>query len=197
MLIPNELQIVLNQSGGIVTAAQANAAGISNERLRLFVKSGALQRANFGVYILPGILADEMFIAQLRRPKIIYSHETALFLHGLSKLKPGRFTVTIPTGYSAARLQSDGFSVFSIKRELHELGAVNLKTSFGNSIRVYDLERTICDCLRSRNRLDSFAAADALKQYIARKDKDLIKLAQTAEILRVTKPLKSYLEVLL
>lgn len=84
MAMPNELQSVLKQNGGIVTTAGANEVGVSNERLRLLVKSGELERVNFGVYILPDEFVDKMYIAQLRRPKIIYSHETALFLHDLT-----------------------------------------------------------------------------------------------------------------
>lgn len=53
MTIPVKLQSVLMQYGGMVTSAQANAAGVSNERLRLLVKSGNLNRAAYGVYVLP------------------------------------------------------------------------------------------------------------------------------------------------
>lgn len=122
MAVPNELQSVLKQNGGIVTTAEANEVGISNERLRLLVKSGDLERVIFGVYILPDEFADKMYIAQLRRPKIIYSHETALFLHDLTDRDPINYSVTVPTGYNATRLQENGFTVFMIKRELHEVG---------------------------------------------------------------------------
>ena len=84
MAMPNQLQSVLKQSGGIVTNAQANEVGVSNERLRLLVHSGDLERVTTGIYVLPDEFNDKMFIVQLRRPKIIYSHETALFLHELT-----------------------------------------------------------------------------------------------------------------
>lgn len=197
MSVPKELQTVLLRNGGIVTAAQANEVDISNERLRLLVKSGDLERACFGVYILPDEFADKMYIAQLRRPKIIYSHETALFLHDLTDRDPISYTVTVPTGYSAIRLRSDGFTVFTIKRELHEVGVTSHKTMFGNPVAVYDLERTICDCLRSRNQLDIAVVTDAIKRYARRKDKNLNKLMQMAETFKVTKKLRSYMEVLL
>ena len=197
MPVPKELQTVLVHNGGIVTAAQANEVGISNERLRLLVKSGDLERACFGVYILPDEFADKMYIAQLRRPKIIYSHETALFLHDLTDRDPISYMVTVPTGYSATRLRNDGFTVFTIKRELHEVGVTSHKTMFGNPVAVYDLERTICDCLRSRNRLDIAVVTDAIKRYAKRKDKNLNKLMQMAETFKVTKKLRSYMEVVL
>lgn len=197
MAMPNELQSLLKQNGGIVTTAQANEVGVSNERLRLLVHSGDLERVTTGIYVLPDEFADKMFIVQLRRPKIIYSHETALFLHELTDRDPINYMVTVPTGYNPTRLREDGFTVFTIKRELHEIGVAKLTTMFGNSVTVYDMERTICDCLRSRNNLDIAVVTDALKRYAKRKDKNLNKLMQMAETFKVTKLLRGYMEVLL
>lgn len=197
MAMPNELQSVLKQNGGIVTTAQANEVGVSNERLRLLVHSGDLERVTTGIYVLPDEFTDKMFIVQLRRPKIIYSHETALFLHELTDRDPINYMVTVPTGYNPTRLREDGFTVFTIKRELHEIGVTKLTTMFGNSVTVYDLERTICDCLRSRNNLDIAVVTDAIKRYAKRKDKNLNKLMQMAETFKVTKLLRGYMEVLL
>jgi len=197
MAMPNELQSVLKQNGGMVTTAQANEVGVSNERLRLLVHSGDLERVTTGIYVLPDEFADKMFIVQLRRPKIIYSHETALFLHELTDRDPINYMVTVPTGYNPTRLREDGFTVFTIKRELHEIGVTKLTTMFGNSVTVYDMERTICDCLRSRNNLDIAIVTDAIKRYAKRKDKNLNKLMQMAETFKVTKLLRGYMEVLL
>ena len=197
MSVPEELQSVLTKNGGTVTTAQANEVGISNERLRLLVESGDLERAAFGVYILPDEFVDKMYTAQLRRPKIIYSHETALFLHDLTDRDPVGYTVTVPTGYNAVKLREEGFTVFTIKRELHEVGTTQLTTMFGHTVVAYGLERTICDCLRSRNQMDIAIVTEAIKRYAGRKDKNLKTLMKMAETFSVAKPLRSYMQVLL
>ncbi len=197
MTMPTELNSILKQSGGMVTTAQANAIGVSNERLRLLVRSGRLERAAFGVYVLPDEFIDKMYAAQLRRKKIVYSHETALFLHDLTDRDPVSYSVTIPTGYNAKNLRDDGFTVFTIKRELHGLGAAELTTMFGNTVTAYGLERTVCDCLRSRNQMDIAIVTDAIKRYAGRKDKNLNTLMRMAETFGVAKLLRSYMEVLL
>jgi predicted transcriptional regulator of viral defense system len=194
MPLPSQLQIILQQNGGTVTTAQANAAGISNERLRLLVASGELERAGHGVYISPEDIPDKMYIAQLRRPKLIYSHETALFLHELTDRDPINYTVTVPTGYSTKKLRDDGFTVFTVKRELHGLGTVQMETMFGHKVTAYGLERTICDCIRSRNQMDIAVVTDAMKRYARRSDKNLNVLMQMAEAFRITKPLRSYMD---
>ena len=193
----DKLQSVLVQTGGIFTTAQANEVGISNERLRLFVKAGVLERASFGVYVSPDELVDKMYAAQIRRPKIIYSHETALFLHDLTDRDPINYTVTVPTGYNATKLRMDGFSVFTVKRELHETNITQCTTIFGKPVIAYDLERTICDCLRSRNQMDIAMVTDAVRRYARRKDKNLNVLMQLAEIFGVGRLLRNYMEVLL
>jgi predicted transcriptional regulator of viral defense system len=195
--LPNGLKLILSQNGGIVTTAQANKAGVSNERLRLLVKAGDLEYASFGVYVSPYEFTDKMYAAQLRRKRIIYSHETALFLHDLTDRDPVRYTVTVPTGYNATRLRNEGFIVFTIKSELHEVGIVKLPTIFGNNVAFYGLERTICDCIRSRNKMDIAVVTDAVKRYAKRKDKNLNTLMKMADMFNVVKPLRSYMEVLL
>ena len=195
--MPENLQIILQENGGVITTSGANAAGISNERLRLLVRSGKLERVAHGVYISPDDFMDKMYVAQLRRPKMIYSHETALFLHGLTDRDPVSYTITVPSGYNTKAIIEDGMNVFTIKRELHGLGTVQMETMFGHVVTVYGIERTICDCIRSRNKMDIAIVTDAVKRYVKRNDKNLNILMEMAEVFRVMKPLRSYMEVLL
>lgn len=197
MSFPTNLQSVLTQNNGTITTKEANRSGISNERLRLLVRSGELERLARGVYSLPENFIDNMFVYQLTRPKIIYSHETALFLHSLTDRDPVSYSVTVPIGYGVSRLLRDGLSVFTVKRQLFELGVSEVKTVFGNTIRAYNLERTICDCVRSRKKMDVAIVSEALKRYSLRSDKNLNTLMEMAKIFRITTPLRSYLEVLL
>ena len=71
------------------------------------------------------------------------------------------------------------------------------KTTFGNEVRCYDAERTICDVLRSRKRMDEEIVISAIKSYAAFKDKYLNRLAIYGEKFKVSKILKQYMEVLL
>lgn len=197
MTIPAELKPILTQNGNTITTAEANAAGISNERLRQLVKRGVLERPTFGVYVLPHDFVDRMYATQQRRPKIIYSHETALFLHDLTDRDPISYSVTVPTGYNTVKLREEGFTVYTIKRDLHTVETTEVETMFGHTVRVYSMERTICDCLRSRSRMDVTLLTDALRRYVRRKDKNLNTLMKMAKTFRVEQPLRHYMEVLL
>ena len=94
-------------------------------------------------------------------------------------------------------MKAEGIQVFTIKAELHDVGLTTAQTPFGHTVPVYDMERTICDLLRSRSRIEIQTFQGALKAYVRRKDKDLRRLMQYASLFRVEKVLRPYLEVLL
>jgi predicted transcriptional regulator of viral defense system len=192
-----KLKTLFSEYGNTITTSEANEAGISNEGLRILVSSGALERVAHGVYISPDAFLDRMFVLQKRLSRIIYSHETALFLHDLTDRDPIRYTVTVPSNYEVKRLKDEDVKVFYIKSELHKLGAATMTTVFGNNVIAYNQERTICDCIRSRRQMDIAVVTDALKRYVRRPDKDLNLLMSFAEQFRISNMILNYLEVLL
>ena len=72
-----------------------------------------------------------------------------------------------------------------------------MNTMFGNPVSAYNLERTVCDCIRSRNQMDFAVVTEAMKRYVKRKDKNLNLLMEISEIFKTTKILRGYMEVLL
>ena len=64
-------------------------------------------------------------------------------------------------------------------------------------IECYNAERTVCDIIRSRNRLDEETVISAIKNYAVSKEKDLNLLAEYATMFGIEKILKRYMEVLL
>ena len=69
------------------------------------------------------------------------------------------------------------------------------QTPFGHTVPVYDMERTICDLIRSRSRIEIQVFQSALKQYARRKDKNLRALMQYAAMFHVEKMLRQYYSV--
>lgn len=197
MKINQAIMEAIKQNNNSITTAQVVDLGFSRAVLSKYVKAGLLERGRQGVYILPDSVHDDMYTLMLRSDKIIFSHETALFLNGLSERTPFEHSVTIPSNCVLSNVLMDECKCFYIKPELFELGVVKKKTTFGNEVRCYDAERTICDLLRSRNRMDDETVIGAIKKYAAYQEKDLNRLAVYAEKFRVSKILKQYMEVLL
>ena len=192
-----ELTAIASEHGGIIEAKIAAQRGISKAMLYKLCKEDKIHRIVKGQYILPDDMQDELLSISKRSDKIIFSHETALFLHGISDRTPFEHTVTAPSGCIPSAAIKSECKVYYIKPELFELGKTMLKTPAGNKVQAYDLERTICDIIRSRNKLGTETFLAALKMYAASPKKNLNKLNTYAKQMRVEKVLRQYLEVLL
>ncbi len=138
-----------------------------------------------------------MYLIHLRCSQGIFSHETALFFHDLTDREPSPYSITVRRGYGTTRLKTEGISVYTIKPELLEVGKATAQTTFGHMVPVYDMERTICDLLRCRSSIEMQTFQGAIKMYVRKKEKDLRRLMQYANLFRVEKILRQYLEVLL
>lgn len=110
---------------------------------------------------------------------------------------PLQYAVTVKTGYNTNNIKASGAKVYTIKKELYDLGLTTAKNPYDRVVKTYDMERTICDIVRSRSQMDIEILTDALKRYTKRKDKNLPLLMRYADKLRVTNILRKYLEVLL
>jgi predicted transcriptional regulator of viral defense system len=193
----DELKNIIADHGGVLRTAEANSAGITRTRLANLASDGVLERIARGQYILPDTIPDELYIWQKRMGAIIYSHETALFLHDMAERTPALHSITLPSTTKLSATFPAEYKVYYIKPKLHELGVTEVSSKFGHMVRTYDVERTICDILRSRNRIDNQTVAAAMKNYASRNDKNISRLGEYAEVFKVTKILRGYLEVLL
>lgn len=192
-----ELTAIAKSHGGIIETKIAAEHGISKAMLCKLCKENKIHRIVKGQYILPDDMQDELLSISKRSGNIIFSHETALYLHGISDRTPFEHTITAPSGCIPSAAIKSECKVYYIKSELFELGKTVLKTPAGNDVPVYDLERTICDVIRSRNKIGTETFLAALKLYAASSKKDLNKLNSYAKKMRVSNVLRQYLEVLL
>ena len=193
---PAILEMIKNNNN-MITTAQAIELGFTRSLLSWYVKEGLLERGRRGVYILSDSIHDDMYTLMLRSDKIIFSHDTALFLNGLSDRTPFSHSVTIPSNTKLSNSLQDECVCYYIKPQLHQVGVVLKRTTLGNEVRCYNAERTICDLLRSRNRLDEETVISAIKNYAMSQEKDLNSLGTYASQFGVGKILKRYMEVLL
>lgn len=192
-LIYNE--IIANNN--IITTDQVLALGFSKTLLTNYVKQELLVRVRHGVYTLPNAIHDDMYTLGCRSEHLIFSHETALFLNGLLEECPSKYFVTIPTNTSLPNSIKRECNCFYIKPELHQLGVISRLTPQGNLVYCYDAERTICDLLRSKSRIDEELAVQVMKTYVASPKRNLSRLALYAVEFNVQKIVKLYMSILL
>lgn len=188
---------LMKKNNGILESKQAKEVGIDNKVLQRLNQSGEIERVGRGIYINTNYMEDEYFITQYRCKKGIYSHETALFFHDLSDRTPLQLMLTIPSGYNTRLLRNkDKYKFFYSNEELYEIGKMSLQSPYGNEIVVYNKERTICDCLRKKDKLDTDLVITAVKQYMKEPGADFAKLLEYAELFNIRELVRQYMEVL-
>jgi len=191
------IQQILKNSNGIVTTTQVTKAGIPRRCLSAMVESGAIYRVERGIYALPEVWEDELFFMQYRFSKGIFSYETALYLHGMTDRTPIRYTMTFPFGYNTGNVKKQGIIAKLSTEETYELGIITMLSPSGNPVKVYDIERTLCDIVKTRHRADIQVINQATKTYASSKNKDIAKLMNYADRFRVKPKILKYMEVLL
>lgn len=191
------LKEISNTNNGLILTKKAVDNGVSRASLSQLCKDGKISRVAVGQYILSEDLNDEMFSLGIRSNMIIFSHESALFLNGISERTPFEHTVTIPSSKTLARSISSQCKIYYIKDELHELGKTQLLTPMSNMVWAYDIDRTICDIVRSRSRMADEIVLSSLKQYAASSNKNLANLSMYASKMGILQQVRNYMEVLL
>jgi len=196
--IPIEkIRAIVKDKNGLLLTSDLREYGIPRTYISILEKRGELQRISRGIYSATGYILDEMFAIQARYRAALFSHETAAYLQDLSDRTPLFYSVTVPSGYNATSLKTMGVKVYFVNRKLYKLGSILLKSPHGNDIRAFDLERTVCDVLRSRNQMDIQQVNEVLKRYTRKKEKDLYRLYQYARQFGIQKIVREYIEVLL
>lgn len=176
-----DIRAVAEANGGIIDNKTAEKNGISRAVLSLYCQKGTIIRIDRGQYIFADSERDELLSVSKRSPGVVFSHETALFLNGLTAALHNMPSITARSGKSPSSLVLDKCKTYYIKTEYFELGKTLRQTKFGNEVPCYDAERTICDIIRSRHRIGKETVSAAAAAYIASPGKNTALLKEYAD----------------
>ena len=164
--------------------------------LTKLVKEGKIERISRGVYAKKNVLVDEFVVLQSKSKNAIYSNTTALYLYGFSNRIPIKYDITINNGYNGTLQKDNNVNLFYTKKELLDLGVINYKLDSGNIIRVYDLDKTICDIIKNKKKIDAEIFNKAIREYFYSKKKNTLKLYEYAKKMNVYNKVRDTFEVL-
>ena len=184
-------------NNGFLTASAARDNGVQSRDLADAAGRGELVRVSRGLYCTPDTWEDEYVVAQHRFARGVFSHDTALYLLGLCDSAPESLTMSFPRGYNPSSAKTTGIVAKSSPQGLHDLGLTELATPYGNAVRAYDAERTLCDALRGTSSPDLQLLSPAFRSYLSAGERNLPKLQSFADKLGVAAKVRRYMEVLL
>ena len=188
------IESIMKMNNGYVTSKELSNLGIHRMYLNIMKEKGMIEKVGNGIYIDSSKIEDSYFVFSLELSNVVYSHMTALYFHGLSIKAPNdKYDITVPNNYFNYKIKVH--NVFYVDKDIYELGLTEVKTPMGNNVRVYDVERCICDIIRSKNRMDSEHIKYSIRAYLKSKDKDLVKLSNYAKKMGIKDEVMNYIEV--
>ena len=186
---------LMKNNNGYITSKELDMFDIHRMYLSIMKEKGLIEKVAPGIYIDTNEIEDNYYIFSLSMPNAIYSHMTALYFHGLSIKAPNDvYDITVKRSYNSKHLKKH--NVFYVDNNIYELGLTEVETPMGNKVKVYDIERCICDIIRSKNRMDFEHVKHSVREYVKRKDKDLFKLSLYAEKLGVKEAVMDYVDMM-
>lgn len=185
------IQELMKKNNGYITSKELDMFDIHRMYLSIMQQKKMIEKVSPGIYIDSNKIEDNYYVFSLSMPNAIYSHMIALYFHGLSiKVPYDIYDVTVKRSYNSVHLKKH--NVFYVDNDDYELGLTEVETPMGNKVKAYDIERCICDIIRSKNRMDSAHIKYSVKEYVKRKDKDLVKLSSYAEKLGIKEVVMDY-----
>lgn len=189
-----KIKKLLKQNNGIITTKQIEEIGISRVHIKQFIESGTIERVKKGIYISRDMLEDEFYIFQLKNKNAIFSYNTAMYLFRASERTPDKIDVTVYSGYNVQRFPNN-IRVHYVKKDLLDLGVVIVNSPSGFKVKVYNMERTICDIIKNRNTgVDKEQANKFIRNMIVHNQVDLNKIWEYAKKLKCEKKLENVME---
>ena len=186
----------LKRNNGILSYREVKEAGLSYRTYRKMIEQEELEPLGKGLYGLAEYYMDDWYLIQLRNPKGVYALDTALWLHGLSLTGPFEKTMMFPYGVNTSTIKQAQEVKPVVTRTNFDVGIVEIERQKGQQIRIYEIERTLVECLRPVYKMDVQLIAQAFKLYFQKYSVNYQKLMYYAKLFRVTDKIYSYIEVL-
>jgi predicted transcriptional regulator of viral defense system len=131
-----------------------------------------------------------------RVPGAVVCLLSALRVHDLTTQAPFETWIAIPTRARTPKL--DGLPVRVVRMAKAPLAAgVAHRKIDGVQVPVFDLEKTVVDCFRFRNRIGLDVALEAMREYVRRPRRNVERLLHYAAVDRVAKAIRPYLQAML
>lgn len=179
-------------SGVISTTDMASEA--EYKRIYRAAKRGELTRLRSGVYASPDALLDTMLDIDRIVPGGVVCLYNAWSHYQLTTTIPPSFCVAVERKRKVVIPPTLPITLYYWKEENLSLGVIEDVVS-GHSVHITNIERSVCDAVKYRNKIGLDICAEIVRTYLRKEGRNLSLLTEYAQRLRVWSTLKNYLEI--
>ncbi len=181
--------------GNFFRTRELNEQGITNYKITKLVDEGVLVKVYQGVYALGDIDKIEIRDINVIVENGVVSLKSAAYYYRLIDGEEGKIEITLNRDQKPPKLPYDFFSYYYTTSKFYEIG-LNVIDQNGRTLKIYDIERTVCDIIRHRSKYDSYIVREVIENYLDSSNRDIDKLLDYASQLRVRSIVENYLEIL-
>lgn len=193
------LEKAFAENGGYLKNKDFYELGFRKEDIYYLVKEEYIIRVKRGIYSLNNEVYDEtneLSFLELEFSSGVICLQSALAIHELSTYTPSEYEVAIDRD-KKFKIPDDIYIKLYYFSEKYYLMGIEEITFNNKVVKVYNKEKTICDCIRYRNKLGQDIVSEAIKEYIRKPNKNFTLLMEYAKKCRVAGILEKYMEVLI
>jgi predicted transcriptional regulator of viral defense system len=190
------IQTLFEQNNGIASAQYLLEKGISYYDINRLLADEILIKLKRGIYKWVSIDTDEMAEVAHIIPKGVFCLQTACFYYELTTSIPSEFHVAIFDERRVALPDYPPIKIYYWNKTAYELGVTSILVGNEN-VKIYNLEKTICDTIRHRHKIGFDVLKEILKNYLNRKDRNLNRLNDYAKQLNIFNKVDDFIKILL
>ena len=197
MLPIETIKETFEHHNGIMRTHELYDAHVFYNDIQLLIGRGIIEKVRYGYYqwIDSENLSEALTVTRLF-PDAIMCMDTALFYYRYSDRTPLAWHLAVSKDSNKSRFKIDYpfIKPYYIEPSILGLGAVDGEMD-GNPVRIYDKERTICDCLRYMGKIDKEIFNKAIRCYVEDNEKNIPRLSEYAKKLRIAQKVKTIIGV--
>ena len=188
----NTIFDTIQKKGGFITTGEIKDRS-EYEQLRRATDNGTLMRIRKGVYVKTSALANNMIDVERIIPNGVLCLYSAFSHYELSTQVPSATCIAIEAKRKVRLPEYPPIELFFWKPENLNFGIIQKQIS-GYIVRITDMERTICDAVKYRNKIGLDVCGEIIDNYLKKENRNISLLHDYAKRLRVKNILTKYLE---
>lgn len=184
------------KNGGVLKTSELKELGITSRQINKLLEEGMISKIKYGFYESNEYLPKEQVIISRLFPKAVIFLESALMHYGYTDRIPLAWQIAVdrhskPNQYD---IEYPVIEPYYLEPKFIDIG-VDIICEDGVDIRIYDRDRTICDTLRYKNKLEEEVFTHAIKSYLKDPKKNVRRLFEYAGEFNITNKVQIYLGV--
>lgn len=182
-------------NGGFISSADAKKASLYNQLL-YETRTGRIVRVRRGVYAINDGLAKQMIDVETLVPCGVLCLYSAWSFHELTTQIPQAYNIAVERSRRITLPDFPPIELSFMSQKAYELGVKEFVVD-GFKVKIYDLEKSVCDAIKYRNKIGLDVSSEIFKSYLSRKDRDITLLYEYASQLRVEKKIDELIKFML